>query len=213
MSFPGNSTLIDDFTGGLGSRWTSITATAKAATVSANGAISTTDTSGSGGFFYYNGATYAEPIDVYSTFVGDGGTGNWVGIGIFQGVGSGATVDGYLVYFEFNAHIGGNVVSYWRIDNGVYTQLGADEAWTYNLGDSLGLQRVGTALNIWVKKSGVWTQYSTRTDSTYSGIYSVGYDIARDYASSGQAMDDLSGGTVSAGGSPPHRLIMMGCGI
>lgn len=209
MPFPGNTTTLDSFTGGLGSRWTNVDGTAKAVSVGGNGAISQNGTTG--GFFYYNVSQFSDPVDFYTTFAGNGANGQWAGIAILQNPGVGTT-DGYIIYFEYGAHPGGDVVSYWQIDNGSFTKMGADEAWTYSVGDKLGLQLVSGALNAWVDDGGGWTQYSTRTATTYSGNFYVGYDIMYDYDLGGAAMDDLSGGAVSATGRV-HRLMLMGCGI
>lgn len=208
MAFPTVTTSIDTFTGGLGTRWTTVFGGGvKAVTVSGNGAISGNGTTGSNAG-YYNVASYGPDFDLGVTWVADLGSGSWVSLGAVQNPGSGTT-DGYVIYLSAD---GSSTLSYYRLDNDSFTQLGAGESYTETPGDVVGMERNGSTLNAHIKRSGSWTQYGTRSDSTYTtGTFFPFIDIHFDYDSNGLAMDDLFGGTLPTGGAV-KRLLLMGCG-
>jgi hypothetical protein len=106
-----------------------------------------------------------------------------------------ATTDGYLAY-----HSSGNNLQIWRVDNGSWTQLGADVAHTVGAGDKIGLESSGSTHTFYLDDGGAgWASQFTRTDGTYT---SAGYIGAYNWTASAP-MDDFGGGTVAAGVTMP----------
>jgi hypothetical protein len=71
-------------------------------------------------------------------------------------------------YFLNYGIAGANLLRVYKWNLGVITVLGADIAQTFTAGDSLGLRRVGTTLEVWYKVgSGLWKRIATRTDASF----------------------------------------------
>ena len=104
-----------------------------------------------------------------------------------------AGVDGYCARFSDI----GDTIRIFRLDNGTFTQLGADISQAITNSDSVGLSAVGSTLEVWQKAvAGSWTSRGTRTDSTYSA---AGYISVGGVGFSGNTpYDNFGGGTIAA---------------
>jgi hypothetical protein len=91
--------------------------------------------------------------------------------------------------------IGGTSAEFYRLDNGVYTLLGAAISQTWTAGDRIGLEIVGSTLTGYRFNSGSWSVVGTRSDSTITAGGFIGL-----YADGATArFDDFGGGTVVTG--------------
>lgn len=103
----------------------------------------------------------------------------------------GASVNGYeAIYFPAES-----VVRVYKIVSGVETQIGADIAQAFSVGDGLGAAMAGTGITIYRRSSGVWGSIATRTDgtNTTAGYLAVAIDT-------GTYIDNFGGGTLVGGG-------------
>lgn len=105
-----------------------------------------------------------------------------------------ATPDGYRVLCQF---IGGDDWQIGRLDDAVFTQLGASITQDVASGDSIGMERSGSSISAYHKTGGTWTALGSRTDSTYTtSNYYIGL-VSRDTTN---RFDNFGGGTI--GGAP-----------
>ena len=121
---------------------------------------------------------------------------NGISLRLVQEGGTG-TVDGYQVVLRPSAGAANDVVRYFRIDNAVFTTLGADITQEFATGDALGLEMIGTTLKAYYKASGgSWGTIGTsRTDATYASAGKIGIYCDNTTV----RMDSFGGGTVAAG--------------
>lgn len=204
MPSPLNTTLLDDFNRSpFGSTWTTVMGAGVTGfnddSVTANG-VTSGDNAG-----YYNAATYGgENFDLQSTYRYDNGVGNFVELDAFSDVTLNSP-DGYALGVATN---GSNSQRLYRIDNGAYTGLGsAYTSWAEATGDRFWLAKRGSTLTAYASTDGVnWAETCSATDSTYSGPFYFGCNIAADMHLGGAALDDLRGGTVTVANPPPFRL-------
>jgi hypothetical protein len=113
-----------------------------------------------------------------------------------------ANADGYAIHWVY-ASGGTDGIEIMRMDNGVFTQLGATISQDLAVGDSLGLEAIGSAITAYRKPSaGAWGSLGSRADATYSaagfaGIYQE---------STAGAWVNFGGGTVVASFIPFQRV-------
>lgn len=144
--------------------------------------------SGTSSTAWWSAGTFGPDCEVYVSISGLSGA--------FEGVllrlatpGTGG-VDGYHVLCAKAT----NVIRVYRIDNGGFTQLGADISQTIAPGDKIGASMVGSLLTVYYKSgAGAWTALATRTDAAYSA---AGYLGLRAGNTSGIDLDDFGGGSI-----------------
>ena len=121
-----------------------------------------------------------------------------------------ASVDGYSLTYEGGPDMG-YVATFFRIDNGVITGLGATAFATGGIlaGDVFGLEAAGPTLKAYRKPSaGAWGQLNTsRTDSTYTAAGYIGL-WGQSWDPTASQFDDLGGGTITAAVSTDVMLPM-----
>jgi hypothetical protein len=102
----------------------------------------------------------------------------------------GATTDGYSVAINSST----NLVRHFRIDNAVFTLLGANESQTITNGDSWGYKMIGSTMQAYYKVgAGPWLAIgSGRSDSTYSAAGYIGLTME----SSSAQYDNFGGGSI-----------------
>lgn len=198
MPAPRNSTLIDDFNrSSLGAGWTTVSSIGLKIDLSSY--ITSNDSAaGSDCIAAYNGSTYGgENVDAWCQLAIYGPSGAWVGISILSDL-TINTQDGYCYLLETN---GTNRCRMWRMDNGVYTQLGSTyTAWTVAVNDYFWIEKRGSSLAAYNSTDGInWTNTASATDATYTGPFYIGCDIHFDSGAFGSAQDNLKGGTVNLG--------------
>lgn len=110
-------------------------------------------------------------------------------------------VSGYAVRFLRGG--GPDRTLFYRIDNGVLTQLGSYIEQEFSPGDALGAEMVGTSLNAYRYNSGAWQLLGSRTDATYQA---AGY-IGLMHNDDNQRSDDFGGGPFSVEFIPEFRFV------
>jgi hypothetical protein len=96
----------------------------------------------------------------------------------------------------------------YRVDNGGFTQLGAAITQNFATGEKLGLEAIGSTIAVYRFASAVWSQLSTRSDSTYTTAGKIGMFCDNTTTK----LDDFGGGTVVAAGVVVKRLAAQGVG-
>lgn len=145
-----------------------------------------------GGFnsTYRNTAVYGPDVEAYLTLPASSQADVYLRI-VAEGT---AGVDGYSI----DANETTDLFRVFRIDDGVYTQLGADISTTIGIGDSFGATIIGTTITVYhcglgmgcgVSEAG-WTVIDTRTDATYSAAGRIGIGV-----SGSGIVDDFGGGS------------------
>jgi hypothetical protein len=91
-----------------------------------------------------------------------------------------------------------------RLDNGVQTQIGSSASVTLATGDALGVEVIGSAIKVYTRQSGTWTERVSTTDATYSAAGTVAFDMFQGGSFIG--LDNMGyGPAVAAGTSLPRR--------
>jgi hypothetical protein len=141
-------------------------------------------------------ATYGPDTEVYIDVVD---VGDYFGVFARLVDGGTASYDGY------SASWNGTNIRGIRWDNGAATQVGATGTATKDVGDALGLECIGSAIKVYTREGGTWTQQVSATDSTYTAAGPIGFDMFISGSTIG--LDNLGGGTIAAAGatSLPHR--------
>lgn len=201
MAFPSNATVLDDFNrtnGGLGASWTEFLGDVHA--IVSN---QVTGPSGAEAFAGYDLATYGPDSEVYIDVATLGGTDQPCLIFARMTTLSIATIDGYCVVLTIKS--GTDTQGIYRIDNGVFTQLGATISNNFTAGNSLGLEIVGSTIKVYKKASGTWSDISSggRNDTTYG---SAGYLMMDMYGNTFR-IDNFSGGTVVTATAKPWYVM------
>lgn len=113
-------------------------------------------------------------------------------------------MDSYYIGMVTNSGTDG--IEYYRVDSGIFTQLGATISQEFTNGDSLGLEINGSTLTGYYKSgAGAWTALATRTDSTYSAAGKIGIECTDTTV----RLDAFGGGTVvAAAAQVPKRYQM-----
>lgn len=192
MSFPQTS-VLDDFNRANegpppSSNWTTLFGAGSRVVSNqcVRGSAGSTGDNGS----YWNVQDFGPDCEVFCTFA-TGGSSYLDCYVRLVNIGSGTT-DGYDAAVSDN----NNTFRYFRIDNDVYTLLGAAESVTVDSGDSSGLRVVGDSLQGYFKDVSGANVYQLigggRTDSTYTAAGKIGATFNNDT----QAIDDFGGGTV-----------------
>jgi hypothetical protein len=203
MAFPTVETVLDNFNRTGGATWTTLFSGDGLQVTDNNSYVSSNGVGDGAG--YLSTAGYGPDHEFQIEWVYDGGSGSYFGIG---GLTTGDVTDGYWVFITTDSR---NEMTYYRMDGDSFTQLGAKETYTETLNDIIAIDRDGNTINAWVKRGGSWTQYSTRSDSTYnSGSFYPALDMhvtASPFPGSGQAGDNLKGGTkVAVSGKPVQSM-------
>lgn len=204
MAFPTTS-VLDNFTGTDGTdlpvysanwaqsntNWPNLEIQANAATGTVSSAVQAD---------HWTAATFGPDSEAFVTITTKPSAGSWDFVQVMarlQGVGGADTVDGYDCYM--NVAAGTDVAGIERIDNGVFTLLGAEASQEWAAGDALGLEIIGTTSNIKMYRKpsgGSWAQLgSTQSDSTYQNAGSIGIMVGNTTGRS----DDFGGGTIVVG--------------
>lgn len=205
MAFPTTSTL-DTFdrtnSATLGANWSDLLGLGLRWGISSN----TAAPQASNAADYWNGATYTnvECYGIISTKPADG-AGTVYFLARLASVG-GTTFDGYAVALVPAS--GTDQVAFFRIDNGVPTQLGATISQEVAAGESLGLEVNSTTLTAYYKTGGSWSSLGTRTDSTYSAAGRIGLLSA----DTSPRINDFGGGTIVAGTTYDGGATLAGAG-
>jgi hypothetical protein len=198
VAFP-TTGIVDDFTRadslGLGANWSNNVFGYGGTALNLVSGVAA-PTSASYGEMWWNAATFGPDSEVYATIPVLPHVGGDMGLSMcVQSPGS-AAADGYrLIYKRVS---GTDTVEIRRVDNGNNpgTLIGSIASQEIAAGDSLGMEKIGSAVKGYYKASGgSWSQIISGTDSTY-GTGSIGlYSFAT--GSLGH-LDDFGGGTVTA---------------
>lgn len=102
-----------------------------------------------------------------------------------------ATHNGYEL--ELDPVVGGTDTSqHYRVDNAVFTAIGAAISQEFSNGDGLGLEVDGTTLQGYRRSGSTWAPLgTTRSDSTYKGIGRLAIQLGN----TDVVCDDFGGGT------------------
>ncbi len=159
-------------------------------------------TSLSDSFAYWNVSSPGPDCEVFVTVSTKPANGNYCALylrSVFAGAGS----DGYEL--QLNVATGTDTTQHYRVDNFVFTALGAAINQEFTAGDGLGLEIIGNSLQAYRRSSGVWAALgTTRADSTYTAAGRTGIQIQD---TTGR-FDDFGAGTVvAAAGHPAMRRL------
>ena len=152
-------------------------------------------------FMYWNVAPYGPDCEVYMTLataIPNSTADSFISaLRIQEPTGS---WDGYAL--TVNPASGTEVWSISRVDNEVFTQLGATASQAVVNGDKVGFEAIVSTLKGYL---GSWTEILSRTDSTYGsagylGFYGTGTVVTWRY-------DDFGGGTIAAVASGWGQLL------
>jgi hypothetical protein len=204
----GDVSVLDDFNradnASLGSSWTTDAANdgASAPRVVSNTCAEIAASAYSSA--YWNANSYTGNKQAYITISALPNPTRYAGVGFVYGPGAG-TVDGYHVEYR-----DGSGITIYRIDNTVFTALGAVISWTPSAGDGLGIRidETGGVIEAWTRSGSTWTQAGTRSDSTYTGaafpeIYLRG-TLTR--------VDDFAAGSEAGAPASIKQLALLGVG-
>lgn len=150
-------------------------------------------------FCWWNVAQYGPDCEVYCTMPLKETV--QIYLRIQQPSNSANTADGYYLENVIQSGAGNDQWKLYRVDNCVFTQLGATMTQEWTAGDSVGLQAIGSTISVWLKLSGTWTLIGSRTDATYPGAGYIG--AALDNAAA--QLDDFGGGTITKAPPPFQR--------
>ena len=187
MAFP-TTRVLDDFAradGPVGGQWTdSPDGTAYGGMTIVGGVAR--PVGGTFSYDYWNPDVFGPDCEVFVTEPVQGA--NIDVLLRLTSIGSGS-VDGYAL-----RRSAGNTFNIHRIDNDVYTQLGASITETHSDGDSFGIEAKGTRLTAYHRDgAGAWAAMASgsRTDGTYTAAGNLGT-----YIQNGAGrIDDFGGGT------------------
>lgn len=199
MAFPTTS-VLDDFNranGALGANYSEepFNDTIEASFAIATNVVSlTADAYGS---VWYNAASYGPNAEVYIDIPVAAAAGAYnLYLRIAQPSAAASTGDGYKV-----EQINGAGLTFYRVDNGVSTALGATDV-TADLasGDKFGAAIIGQTLYAYRYTSGAWAGYGTsRTDTTYTAAGFIGFGL---YDLGGTSRYDNFGGGTAVSDNP-----------
>jgi hypothetical protein len=185
-SFPTTS-ILDTFTGSdetpIATNWTApLTPTDNSARRISN--QFTPAVAGGWSGAYYDLATYGPDSECYVTLATVGTATVWVRT---QAPGT-SGVDGYNVLYS-SATFRLSII---RVDNAVATNLENPIISALSAGDAIGIRAIGSTIQSWVRRSGVWELVSSVTDTTYAGAGALASETEGTVA----RLDDFSGGTI-----------------
>jgi hypothetical protein len=124
---------------------------------------------------FWNAATFGADVEAYAT-ISTAASGGQPEVYARMTTLSSGTTDGYCVRFVKTSGANNDKMRIFRIDNGAFTQLGADVSTSvdYASGDKIGIEVVGTTITAYHFTGGAWVNRGSRTDSTYSAAGYVG---------------------------------------
>lgn len=193
MAFP-TAAVLDDFNrtdaGTLGSNWSRTDGGSALGSIVSNQCALGDDP----GEMHWNAATFGPDCEAYvtvATLSPNSQDGHGVAARLVDTGGSGW--DGYVVYVFLSATAGADTWEIYRVDDGVYTRLGAQIGGP-NLaaGDGIGIECIGDQISAYHRTGGTWSLVGTRTDATHDGAGAIGM-----YLPAGPgAHDDFGGGTI-----------------
>jgi len=204
MAFP-TTGVIDDFTrannADLGTNWTVIDS------LPGLQLISNAAAAGSAAICaeFWNVGNFGADSEAYVTIATLPGNAGNVDLFVRLTTETG-TADGYGV--EFAQESGTDQTYAYRMDNLVATQLGASVGANFSAGDKLGLEAIGTTINVYRFTASAWAQILTRTDATYTTAGKIG--ILAD--TTAVRLDDYGGGTVVVASATSKRKALLGVG-
>lgn len=148
---------------------------------------------------YYNVATYGADAEVFITITQRPGADLELDVRI--GGTPGSSPNSYACVFNDGA---AGTHRIYRVSSGSGTVLGASFSQTLAVGDSIGLEVIGSTIKAYYKPSGgSWTELASRTDTTHSGAgYLAVSGLPDGLGTSAIIWDDFGGGTVVAGSGP-----------
>lgn len=97
-----------------------------------------------------------------------------------------------------------------RIDNGSRTELGARVDVTFNEGDKMGLEVIGSTIKGYRFNGTSWSEEISRTDSNHTGSGNIGMKFEYDSVQTAPEVDDFGGGTVVSGITDPEKMAVAG---
>lgn len=157
---------------------------------------------------WYNAATYGPDTEVYIDV--DVASNNFTWLTLWLRISSpsasASTGDGYGVEISWDGNL-----AFYRMDNGVSTDLGDQAVSALSDGDGFGASMIGSTLQAYRRQSGVWSTFGTPVvDSTYSA---GGYLGISSYDAAGAAFyNNFGGGTVVPATSTLRSLMLTGVG-
>lgn len=181
--FPTNSTLLDDFErASLGANWTQGVYAGENLQIYSNQHLTNI---GGWGSATYNVQEFGPDIEHICT-INTGGTFEiaWK----VKNFATGAP-DGYFIHHEYS---GTPYIQLWKMVAGSQSSIGAQVPVTYNGGDKIGVEQIGSTINVYKQTGGVgtWDLIMTRTDTTFETVVGrFGYLI------NGALLDNMTGGT------------------
>ncbi len=186
--------VVDDFNradGGVGANWSLTTGAGAVGTISSNRVTSdgTNITRN-----YWNPSTFGPDSEVQIKVDTKGAAGGFLTLDLRLQTPGSAAVDGYQ--FEADVSAGTDPQIIGRIDNNVFTQLGATVNNEFATGDRFGFEAIGSTLTGYRHDGVTWASLLSRTDSTYSGSGNIGW---RKNSTNTDFLDNFGGGTVTAG--------------
>jgi hypothetical protein len=131
---------------------------------------------------YWNPGTFGPDSEVFLTNVTP--STNY----IFARLTATASPTGYLLWIQADAG------ALYRIASGTKTQLGAGFAMSYDAGNGVGLECIGSTIKAYENAGSGWTELATRDDETYGTAGYLGFDCA-----AAGYWDNFGGGTVGGG--------------
>lgn len=192
MPFPTTS-LLDDFNradGPLGPAWTDDYAGnggGRGLRVVGNQAAGNLAAENTG---WYSAQVFPSDQEAWTTVSVAQSTGEYLGVAL-RLTSPGVSVSGYE--FDYAKLAGTDSIEIYRVDSGVYTQLGTSVAQEIAAGDQIGAQTIGSTLTFWHRPAGgAWTQLVERTDTTYSGSGYLGLFLGGNVV----RVDDFGGGEI-----------------
>jgi hypothetical protein len=107
----------------------------------------------------------------------------------------GAAPNGYRILFTDNA-AGSDTLQLYRVNGGVFTQLGSTFTGTIASAQKIGIDAVGTTISAYSTTGGVWSTRVTSTDAAWSsGSLAI-------IATANDSLDDFGGGASVAAAVP-----------
>lgn len=196
MTFP-TTGVLDNFNRAnattLGTNWSVLVAYGSDGDMGISSNAAYNPDAGVYSYMYWNPATYGPDCECYLTLTTlVAADARSLVIRIQQPTGS---YDGYGLLVDPDPTPDEWTVS--RIDNEVWTQLGAVISQNVVNGEKIGLEAIGSDIAAYHYTGGAWSQKLTRSDATYSNAGNTGFYGTSDTA---WRYDDFGGGTVVAAG-------------
>lgn len=187
MAYP-STPVLDLFTGidttvlsTYNSKWTELINSNLILTNSAHGSAN------SDNIDFWNATLFGSDCECYSTLVNKSVAADWLGHYLRGTTLINTTIDGYALFYDFIV-AGNDHATIQRIDDNVYTILGATVDDEIAVNDVIGIQAVKNTINGF--RNGIMTL--SRTDTTYTSPGYIGFDIGK----ISTRIDNFGGGTL-----------------